>query len=169
MGIGNIANTGMRAAMTQMEVISNNISNSNTIGFKGSRVNFADLYPSGGGSNTQAGLGVNVVGVEQSFKSGGSENTGNPFDLQIKNGSGFFIIKDGNSGQTSYTRAGHFVPDNDGYLTGVGGSTHLQGYLATNGTVGSGASLGDLQIDRSPRSATATTTISLNLNLDPNS
>lgn len=169
MGIGNIANTGMRAAMSEMEVISNNIANSNTIGFKSSRANFADIYPaSSGGKNTQAGLGVNVIGVEQSFKSGGSENTGNGFDLQIKNESGFFVLTDANSGQTSYTRAGHFVPDNDGYFTGTGGTTHLQGFLATNGVVGSGASLGDLQISKAPRDATATSTVSLNLNLDPN-
>lgn len=169
MGIGNIANTGMRAAMTEMEVISNNISNANTIGFKSSSANFADIYPSSsGGGNTQAGLGVNLVGIQQNFKSGGSENTGNPFDLQIKNPNGFFVMSDGNSGQVSYTRAGHFTPDNDGYLTSGGGATRLQGYLAVNGTVSSGASVGDLQISRSPRPATATSTVNLNLNLDPN-
>jgi flagellar hook protein FlgE len=170
MGIGNIANTGMRAAMTEMEVISNNISNANTIGFKSSSANFADIYPSSsGGGNTQAGLGVNLVSIQQNFKSGGSENTGNPFDLQLKNPNGFFVLKDGNSGQVSYTRAGHFTPDKDGYLTAGGGSTRLQGYLASGGTVGSGASVGDLQISRSPRNATATSTVDFNLNLDPNS
>jgi flagellar hook protein FlgE len=170
MGIGNIANTGMRAAMTEMEVISNNISNANTIGFKSSSANFADIYPSSsGGGNSQAGLGVNLVSIQQNFKSGGSENTGNPFDLQLKNPNGFFVLKDGNSGQVSYTRAGHFTPDKDGYLTAGGGATRLQGYLATAGVVGSGASVGDLQISRAPRNATATSTVEFNLNLDPNS
>lgn len=170
MGIGNIANTGMRAAMTEMEVISNNISNANTIGFKSSSANFADIYPSNsGGGSLQAGLGVNLASIQQSFKSGGSENTGQPFDLQLKDPSGFFVLKDGNSGQVSYTRAGHFTMDNEGYLIGSGGSTRLQGYLANGGVVGSGAAVGDLQIDRSPRTATATSNVEFNLNLDPTS
>ena len=72
MGIGNIANTGMRAAMANMETISNNIANANTIGFKRSNVNFSDIYPSaGGGSGTQIGLGVNVSSISQDFSTSG--------------------------------------------------------------------------------------------------
>lgn len=170
MGIGNIAKSGMNAAMNQMEAISNNIANANTIGFKASHVSFADIYPTGsGGSSVQPGLGVSIKGFTQDFSTGSIESTGRTFDLHIGNGTGFFVVRDANSGATTYTRAGQFNVDKDGYLTGYPSSNRVQGYLATSGVVNSGSVVGDLMIDKSPRNATATTSIEPDLNLDARS
>lgn len=167
MGIGNIASSGMNAAMKEMEAISNNIANANTIGFKASHTSFADIYPTGGGGSTvQPGLGVSVKGINQDFRTGSIESTGRTFDLHIGNGTGFFVVRDANSGKTTYTRAGQFNVDKDGYLTGYPSSNRVQGYLASSGVVNSGSVVGDLMIDKSPRNATATTTVTPDLNLD---
>lgn len=165
MGIGNIATTGMQAAMTNMEVISNNISNSGTYGFKSSSANFADLFPSGNAaSSVQAGLGVSVTGIEQNFQPGGPTPTSNPSDLAIK-GNGFFVMTDASSGVTSYSRYGRFNFQN-GYLTV--GNARLQGFLSTDGkTIPSGGGLQDLFINTAttPANKTATVTqVQLNLN-----
>jgi flagellar hook protein FlgE len=164
MGIGNIANTGMRAAMTDMEIISNNIANANTIGYKRSYGTFGDIYPnSNGGATTQAGLGVALNSIHQDFTRGGALYTSNPLDLMINSG-GFFVTKDSTSGATSYTRAGRFTLDNEGYINN--GKQRLQGFPAVNGVVSAGGNLDDLQISSAPRNATATSTVSENLNLN---
>lgn len=164
MGIGNIANTGMRAAMTDMEIISNNIANANTIGYKRSYGTFGDIYPNSmGGAKTQAGLGVALNSIHQDFTRGGALYTTNPLDLMINSG-GFFVTKDNTSGATSYTRAGRFTLDNEGFITN--GKQRLQGFPATNGVVSAGGSLNDLQISSTPRNATATKAVTENINLN---
>lgn len=157
MGIGNIATTGMQAAMTNMEVISNNISNSNTYGFKSSTTSFADIYPSGNdASSVQAGLGVSVTGIEQSFTPGGPTPTGNQSDLAIK-GNGFFVMTDASSGTTSYTRNGHFAFSN-GNLTN--GNQVLQGFPSLDGvTISSGSAPTNLFINTAPVAAKATANV----------
>lgn len=163
MGIGNIATSGMQAAMTNMEVISNNISNANTMAFKSSYANFADLYPNGSASSVQPGLGVSVTSVKQNFATGGPIQTSRPEDLAITN-QGFFIYRDAASGQTSYSRYGSLTFSN-GYL--MVGNGRLQGYAAVNGSVPSGSTATDLFISTSAMAAKATSTVtqqSLNLN-----
>lgn len=168
MGIGNIATTGMQAAMTDMEVISNNIANAGTYAFKASTANFADLYPSGNNaSSVQAGLGVTVTDIEQNFAPTGSSPTGSQSDLAI-NKNGFFVLTDPNSGTTSYTRNGHFSFQN-GYLVSTTGA-RLQGFLSPDGkTIPQGGSPQDLLISTAPMPAKASTSITvppgiLNLN-----
>ena len=170
MGMGNIANTGMRAAMTNMEAISNNIANANTVGFKRSRVNFIDLYPAGNGgaSGNAVGLGVSVSGIDQNFSTGGIESTGINSDLSISR-NGFFVMSDASSGQTSYTRAGHFQVDNNGYLYSLYSGARLQGYPATNGQILPGSVPQDIQINVGSVPATASTTVSQQINLNANS
>ncbi|VVC77098.1 Flagellar hook protein FlgE [Aquicella siphonis] len=165
MGIGNIADTGMRAAMSNMEVISHNIANANTIGFKKSFINFADIYPSANGASNQIGLGVDVSSVNQNFATGSYTYTNQPLDLGI-NGNGFFIVKDPSSGQISYTRAGRFEPK-QGYITF--GNHRLQGFTAVNGTIPAGSSITDLQISNASLPASATTNVQIKVNLDSNS
>ncbi len=170
MGIGNIANTGMKAAMTEMEVISNNISNANTYGFKKSYVSFSDVYPaSNGGSNLQAGLGVSISGVRQNFAGSGKDATGGNFDLYVKDPASFFILKDPNTGAITYTRAGQFNQNKDGYFVPSTGVERLQGYLATGGVVDTSGSVSDIFIDTSSAPATASTTAPQKLNLDSRS
>lgn len=165
MGIGNIANTGMNAAMSNMEVISHNIANANTIGFKKSSINFADLYPSLGGSAVQIGFGVDVSSIDTNFGTGSYARGSGPMDLALS-GSGFFVTRDPASGQISYTRAGKFLPQ-QGYI--MFGNNRVQGYQAVNGSLPSGGSIGDLQISNSPLPAKASESVLEKVNLDANS
>src|SRR6185312_13260948 len=129
MGMGNIATTGMQAAMSNMEVISNNIANANTGGFKQSTASFSDIFPSGNAaSGPQIGIGVALESVTQDFSPGGFESTGLPANMAIA-GSGFFILKDSSSGQVTYSRYGNFELDQtSGFL--VNGNNRLQGFPA---------------------------------------
>ncbi len=164
MGVGNIANTGLKAAMTNMETISNNIANANTVGFKQSSVNFADIYSGGSNSINQVGMGVSVNSISQDFSSAGTQLTNRGLDLSLSN-DGFFIQK--GVGQVSYTRNGQLNLDNAGYLVGLSG--RLQGYPAVNGQLSSAVTLTDLQIPSTYLPAKATGTASLTLNLDAQS
>ncbi|MER0508254.1 lateral flagellar hook protein FlgEL [Aeromonas veronii] len=130
--------SGLRAVNQELSVISNNVANASTAGFKSSRAEFAAIY--GGG---QAG-GVEMNNVSQNFdRNGDVMRTGRGLDLAIS-GSGFFVLKDG-SGQTSYTRAGMFQRDSGNYLTTATG-TRLQGYTTDDaGKLQSGV-VGDIQV-----------------------
>jgi len=164
MGIGNIATTGMQAAMTNMEVISNNIANSNTDAYKGSYASFSDIYPAGGNAaGVQAGLGVNVAGIQQNFKPGGTRTSDSSSHLAITN-NGFFVLRDAASGETTYTRNGKF-DFRDGYF--VLGNQRLQGFPAVNGVIPAGSTPADLFVNTAPMPAEPTTLVTqqrLNLN-----
>ena len=170
MGIGNIANTGMQAAMSNMEVISNNIANANTLGFKKSYINFEDIYPStNGAAANQIGLGVNVASINQDFAPGSLQITGRNTDMSI-NGNGFFVMRDAISGTTSYTRAGRFAMDGNGYLYASGATNRrLQGFTALNGVIPAGGTADDIQINNSSIPAKATSSAMIKINLDSNS
>ena len=130
--------SGLRAVNQELSVISNNVANASTAGFKSSRAEFAAIY--GGG---QAG-GVEMNNVSQNFdRNGDVMRTGKGLDLAIS-GSGFFVLKD-SSGQTSYTRAGMFIRDTNNYLTTANG-TRLQGYSTNDaGELQTGV-VGDIQV-----------------------
>ena len=130
--------SGLRAVNQELSVISNNVANASTAGFKSSRAEFAAIY--GGG---QAG-GVEMNNVSQNFdRNGDVTRTGRGLDLAIS-GNGFFVLKDGN-GQTSYTRAGMFQRDASNYLSTASG-TRLQGYTTNEaGELQSGV-VGDIQV-----------------------
>jgi flagellar hook protein FlgE len=130
--------SGLRAVNQELSVISNNVANASTAGFKSSRAEFAAIY--GGG---QAG-GVEMNNVSQNFdRNGDVMRTGKGLDLAIS-GSGFFVLKDSN-GQTSYTRAGMFIRDANNYLTTANG-TRLQGYTTNDaGELQTGV-VGDIQV-----------------------
>ena len=162
MSIGNIAITGMQAAMSNMEVISNNISNANTLGYKSAYTTFGDVFPAGG-ATMQAGLGVMLTGINQNFSSGGIQLSSNPLNMMI-GGSGFFVLNDPTSGVASYTRNGQFDLDKNGYLTN--GNLRVQGYPATNGVVSAGGSLSDIQVKNQPIPAKSTSAATGNVNLN---
>lgn len=122
-----VAKTGLDAQQTQMDVISNNLANVSTTGFKRSRAVFEDLLyqnirqpgaqssqqtqlPSG----LQIGTGVRPVATERIFTQGNLQQTSNNKDLAI-NGQGFFqvLLPDGS---TAYTRDGSFQVDNQGQM-----------------------------------------------------
>jgi flagellar hook protein FlgE len=160
-----------------MDVIGNNIANINTVGFKGSRVTFSEMFaqtlrgatkPSleNGGSNPmQVGLGMKVNSTDTVFSQGNIETTGVTTDLAIQ-GNGFFIVKQG--GQTLYTRVGTFQLDSDGTLVNSGNGAILQGKLAdAAGNVPTGTTLEDIKIAldmKAPARATSLVKLSGNLN-----
>lgn len=118
--------SGISAATTDLEVISNNVANVNTTGFKSSSVNFSDVYSttlsygsvasgdSGGTNPIQVGVGTQVSSISKDFSSGSAVSTGIASDLMIS-GSGFFTVQ-GTDGTTYYTRAGDFSFDDSGNL-----------------------------------------------------
>lgn len=127
-----IAATGMEAQKLNIDVISNNLANVNTAGFKKSRADFQDLIyqtlraagatsaegvqvPSG----IQVGLGVKPVAVQKLFQQGDFANTGNSLDLVIE-GEGFFqvLMPDGT---VSYSRSGAFKLDSEGRIVNSDG------------------------------------------------
>lgn len=124
----NIAVTGLKASSTMLDVAGNNIANSSTVGYKSSRAEFGDIYTAsvvGAGSSNTPGSGVTVTDIAQDFSSGTLEFTNNNLDLAI-NGSGFFQLDDKQGGIT-YTRAGAFELDKEGYVVSKDGK-RLQGY-----------------------------------------
>lgn len=165
----NTAVTGLKASSTDLDVIGNNIANSSTIGFKSSRTEFADLYATavvGAGASNTPGSGVTVADIAQDFSAGTIQFTNNNLDLAI-NGSGFFQLDDGQGG-ISYTRAGNFELDKNGFITTKNGN-FLQGYgLDENSNL---TPIGPLAVTEkeSPPKATSDIDFSFNINsaLDP--
>jgi len=123
---------GINAAAKQLDVIGNNVANSGTIGFKGSRAEFADMYAANfyGVAATQTGLGVRTETIAQQFNQGGITTTGNQMDMAIS-GNGFFVLNDVNG--VSYSRNGQFKIDREGFIVNNGGS-NLQGWAVDENT-----------------------------------
>ncbi len=145
--------TGLRQHQTLMDVVSNNISNVNTTGYKTSSVVFEDtlsqmVRPAGaagaglGGVNPQqVGLGVQLGTISTNFAQGSAQNTGRSTDLMIQ-GDGFFVLQNGN--QQLYSRAGAFSFDTNGMLVNPEGF-RVQGWRAdANGVVDTTGAVGDI-------------------------
>src|SRR5579875_1149796 len=159
----NIALSGLDAAAAELQVTANNIANTDTVGFKGSRANFADVFSLSGPnlSSTAIGSGVRLASVTQQFSNGDIENTQNTLDMAI-NGNGFFTVK-GTIG-LAYTRAGDFQQDQNGYVVTPDGS-RLQ-VFPPNGSGGFDVStLQDLQLVTTQSQAQATSNVQLAFNL----
>ncbi len=153
-----IALSGIQAASSDLEVTGNNIANANTIGFKKSRTEFGDVYASG--TQNAIGSGVSLLNVRQNFTQGNKTTTSNTLDLAIEGG-GFFMLSDG--GAVSYTRAGAFKVNKDGFVVNSL-EQRLQGFQAdNNGNISPIA--GDLMIDTANINPMATTALSQGFNL----
>jgi flagellar hook protein FlgE len=160
----NIGLSGLRAATSDLNVTGNNIANAGTAGFKQSRAEFADVYAAsvlGTGSNPQ-GSGVLLSNVSQLFNQGNINYTQNALDLAI-NGNGFFQTS--NNGEVSYTRAGYFGTDRDGFLVNNFGYK-LQGYTVdANNNLQNGV-ISDLQIETASQAPKATNQLTQTFNLN---
>jgi flagellar hook protein FlgE len=158
----NTSISGLQAAQKDMGVISNNIANVSTTGFKRSDSLFAELYTATlGGAGTQPGSGVTLERIRSDFSQGSFEFTSSQLDLAI-DGNGLFVLQNG--AETLFTRAGAFRLDNDGFVVTESGAT-LQGYGAdANGQIN--AALGDLQITNALLAQKPTEEITFNGNLD---
>jgi flagellar hook protein FlgE len=117
MGSFSASLSGLAANQQKLGVIGNNLANINTIGFKSSDVNFADLVSQsiGGPSQNpmQVGLGVSVGQISPNFTQGGIESTGVSTNVAVQ-GPGFFVVNA--NGARVYTRAGNFLFDANGML-----------------------------------------------------
>ncbi len=160
----NIGLSGLRAASKDLNVTGNNIANAGTVGFKQSRAEFSDVYAAsvlGTGKNPQ-GSGVLMSNISQQFNQGNINYTQNALDLAI-NGNGFFQVS--NNGAVSYTRAGYFGTDRQGFLVDNFGYK-LQGFpVDGNGNLQNGV-VGDLQIQTTNQEPKATSTINTAFNLN---
>jgi flagellar hook protein FlgE len=156
--------SGLNAASKNLDTIGNNVANANTVGFKQSQAQFADVFANSlsGGSNIQSGIGVKVATIAQQFNQGVITATSNPLDVAI-NGNGFFRLSSQEG--ISYTRNGQFHPDKDGFIVNSSGM-RLTGYSAnTAGTINTSAPT-DLRISTADLPPAATTKVSGVVNLD---
>lgn len=124
-----IGTSGVIAQQEHMSVISDNIANVNTLGFKSSRLLFNNLLSkelTGADVSNQVGQGVGVSSIMHNMSAGALETTNTATDIAI-GGKGFFLVSPEKSATTYYTRAGNFRFDNEGYLRDPRGNI-LQGY-----------------------------------------
>ncbi len=157
-----IGTSGLLGNAKGLKIVGNNLANVNTPGFKGSSLQFADLFEQGSAGGRQAagqggpaGIGVNTLGARLDFKPGTDQSTGNALDQSI-NGNGLFVIS--RNGQLLYTRAGDFQFNARNVLTN-GAGDHVQALEA-------GGKLSDVTLDSLARSAPkASATIKLRGNL----
>lgn len=146
--------TGLRQHQNLMDVVSNNIANVNTTGFKSSSVTFEDTLSQmikssaapnagvGGMNPAQVGLGVQLGSITANFGQGSAQNTGKATDLMIQ-GDGFFIVRNGTD--TNYTRAGAFTFDTNGKMVSPEGMI-VQGWMGVNGAVNTDGATGDITL-----------------------
>ena len=161
-----IALSGLNAAQSDLNVTAHNIANTQTTGFKGSRTEFADLYAVSlqGVSNNQSGNGVRVAAVTQQFAQGNVEFTDSNLDLAIS-GQGMFIMSD--QGALSYTRAGAFQMNRDGYVVNSTGQ-RLQVYPPLAGGGFNTGGLSDMRLQTTDSAPAATSMVEYTLNLPGN-
>jgi flagellar hook protein FlgE len=124
--------SGLEANQTMLDVVSNNLANLNTVGYKDETVNFSSALSQvlrgaggptsslGGTNPVEVGVGVNVQSIDTNESTGTMESTGNPLDLAIQ-GNGYLQVGDGDPptlpGTLDYTRAGNLTTNETGYLT----------------------------------------------------
>jgi flagellar hook protein FlgE len=155
--------SGILAASADLGIIGNNIANSSTSGFKSSQGEFTDIYAASllGTPGTAIGQGVSLNSVTQDFSQGNIEFTNNSLDLAI-NGSGFFRLSDG--GVATYSRAGAFQLDRDGFIVNASG-LQLQGY-PTDDEGNITGELGSLQLSTALVDPKGTGNVSVTANVD---
>lgn len=171
MGISSALYSGVSGLNTNsqaMTVIGNNLANTNTLGFKGSRTVFSDLLSStinGSGGTSQVGRGVNVSKVDNIFSQGTFESTESGLDVAIE-GDSFFLVSEEGTDAMNYTRAGAFRFDEDGFLVNPEGFRVQGKDFDVNGDLVAGDP-GDIQVGNTGLIAgNATDAMSLTTNLD---
>jgi flagellar hook protein FlgE len=161
-----IALSGLNAAQSDLNVTANNVANTATTGFKGSRAEFADLFAVSlqGVSANSSGNGVRVSNVAQQFAQGNVEFTDSNLDLALS-GQGFFILSD--NGALSYSRAGAFQVDRNGYVVNAA-QQRLQVYPSLGAGGFNTGGLTDLRLQTTDAAPQATSEVEYVLNLPAN-
>lgn len=150
--------SGLRNHQTAMDVIGANISNVNTVGYKGSQSNFSDVMSQtlqgasaatgtrGGTNPIQIGLGMGLASVSTIFTNGSYQSTGKQTDLAIQN-DGFFILSDG--ANQYYTRAGNFDFDSAGNYLVPGTGMKVMGWQAdATGAINTTGAVTSIQVPK---------------------
>lgn len=152
--------SGLNAASQALDVVGNNIANSQTIGFKSGSISFADVF-----AGSQIGMGVQVSGVRQNFSDGVLGQGTGSLDMGIQ-GNGFFRLVS-EAGQVFYSRNGQFKTNENGYVINDTGM-QLTGYQATGTppTIQPGAAIGPIQIPTGQMPARASDSGTMKGNLD---
>ena len=174
--------SGLKNHQTRMDVIGNNISNINTIGFKSSRVTFSDMLSQtqssasapvksssgaalvGGTNPRQIGLGSAVASIDMSFTDGSAQATGKNTDLTL-NGNGLFVLE--RNGAKYYSRDGAFEFDTNGNLVLPGSGLFVQGWNAIDGNLSTNGDTEKIVVKTGQTMAgTQTTTVDYSGNLN---
>ena len=151
--------SGLNAQQQKLGAIGNNIANSQTVGFKSSDVQFADVF-----AQSRIGLGTRVSTTLQNFGQGNIESSGRNMDLAIA-GEGFFRFQQP-GGEIGYSRNGQLTLTADGNLVNAQGA-QIMGYGAdANGEVQPGGEVEPLTVDAGNLEASATQNLDVSLNLD---
>ncbi len=173
--------TGLLTYGESLAVTSNNLANVNTVGYKSSYTVFEDLLSTDtttSSGTSQIGLGVSISDILTKYTLGGMETTTTSMDMAIQGERGYFQVKDADTGELYYTRAGEFRFDSNGYLLDTNG-LRVQGWAvdaetalaaATSGTTLSTSaatgSVTDILIDDLYIAGQATGTMTVITNLD---
>ncbi|HEN3278338.1 TPA: flagellar hook protein FlgE [Yersinia enterocolitica] len=152
--------SGLNAASQALDVVGNNIANSQTVGFKSGSIAFADVF-----AGSQIGMGVQVSAVNQNFSDGVLGSGNDSLDMGIQ-GNGFFRLVN-EAGRVFYSRNGQFSKDENGFIVNNQGML-LTGFQATGNppTIQPGATIGPIQIPTGQMPARASDGGTLNGNLD---
>jgi flagellar hook protein FlgE len=159
-----IALSGLTAASSDLDVTANNVANADTVGFKESRAEFADVFAAGAVNlnTSQVGEGVRVSTTAQQFTQGNISTSGSNLDLAIS-GDGFFTLQDPSNGIV-YTRNGEFSEDKNGnVVTATGAALQVYPPTATGGFNTGALTDLNLQTAQSTPQATSAGTAILNL------
>lgn len=152
--------SGLSAAAKALDVVGNNIANSQTVGFKAGSIAFADVFAG------SMGLGVQVTGVGQNFTNGDFANGSSALDMGI-NGRGFFRMESAD-GSVFYGRNGQFERDENDFIINKTNKMFLTGYQAADGVINPGAPVGPIRIpkDDMPPAASTKGAVTGNLKSD---
>ena len=161
--------SGLIASQDQLQSVSNNLANLDTVGYKDETVSFSDVFAQSSLTNAsnnpiQTGLGVKPSQTSSDFTDGTTSATNVASNMALS-GNGFFVTQK-KDGTRAYTRAGDFTSNTSGQLTAPSGDLVL-GYPAQNGVISTSGLLQPLQIGiGSVTPATATSNFELSTNLN---
>jgi flagellar hook protein FlgE len=151
--------SGLNAQQQKLGAVGNNIANSQTVGFKSSNVQFADVY-----AESRIGLGTRTSSVLQNFSQGNIESTNRNMDLAIA-GEGFFRFQQ-SGGEVGYSRNGQLTMTASGDLVNAQGA-QIMGYAAdAEGNVQAGGDVNPLAVEAGDLPASATNELNVSMNLD---
>lgn len=160
--------SGLNSSARQLDAIGNNVANSNTVGYKLSQAQFADMFAASlsGSTAQQIGTGVRLAAVAQQFTQGNITNTNNSMDTAVS-GQGFFRMVD-QAGAVSYSRNGQFQVDKNGFIVNNQGH-RVSGYAPNAAGVIVAAAPVPLQINAADLTPKVTAAVSVGANLDSRS